>query len=44
MFLTDGREETADLICRLTGRDRVCRTHETVLLPYRRFYDRERTS
>ncbi len=36
-------EETADLICRLTGRDRVCRTHDTVLLPYRRFYDRERT-
>jgi len=31
-------EKSADLICRKTGRDSVCRTRETVLLPYRRYW------
>jgi glycerol-3-phosphate dehydrogenase len=31
-------EETADLICRKTGRDIPCRTRETKLLHYRMFY------
>lgn len=31
-------EKSADLICRKTGRDIACRTRETVLLPYRRYW------
>jgi glycerol-3-phosphate dehydrogenase len=31
-------EKTADLICRKTGRNLSCRTRETVLLPYRRYW------
>lgn len=31
-------ELTADLVCRKLGRDIPCRTRETVLLPYRRFW------
>jgi glycerol-3-phosphate dehydrogenase len=31
-------EQTADLICRKTGRTVACRTRETVLLPYRRYW------
>jgi len=31
-------EQTADLICRKTGRDRECRTREKVLKPYRSYY------
>ena len=32
-------EAAADLVCRLTGRERVCRTRDTVLPPYRRFWE-----
>jgi glycerol-3-phosphate dehydrogenase len=31
-------ERTADLVCRKTGRAAVCRTRESVLLPYRSFW------
>jgi glycerol-3-phosphate dehydrogenase len=31
-------EKAADLICRKTGHEAPCRTRETVLLPYRRFF------
>ena len=32
-------EQTADLICRKTSRDRPCRTREVVLKPYRTYYE-----
>jgi glycerol-3-phosphate dehydrogenase len=32
-------EQTADLICRKTGRDRRCRTREVMLKPYRAYYE-----
>ncbi len=32
-------EQTADLICRNTGRDRHCRTRKAALKPYRAYYE-----
>jgi glycerol-3-phosphate dehydrogenase len=34
-------EQTADLIDRKTGRNIVCRTRKTVLLPYRCYWQKE---
>jgi glycerol-3-phosphate dehydrogenase len=31
-------EQTADMVCRKTGRAVACRTQQAPLLPYRRFW------